>query len=103
MGKDLIISILCTARKEKYLNRMKDLEPYLVLNNFSGSQVDLIADDTRPPALIPSHFNWHRPTHEDLHRKFWCYLDQVLDGDIPRWLIQCDDDCATDLRGLVFF
>jgi hypothetical protein len=101
MGKDLIISILCTARKEKYLNRMRDLEPYLVLNNFSGSQVDLIADDTNPPDFVPYNFNWHRPQHEELHRKFWCYLDQVLDGDIPRWLIQCDDDCATDLSGLV--
>jgi len=100
MKHDIIISILATNSKQKYIDRISDLEPYLILNNIKTAKIDLVGDNCEKPKVVPDDYYWFKPKYDKLYQKLWCYLDSLNIENLPKWLMQCDDDCATDVGKL---
>jgi hypothetical protein len=101
MKHDITMAILATNSKQKYIDRIMDLEPYLLLNRTKSTKIDLVGDNCEKPSGIPDSFFWFKPKHSSVTKKFWCYLDSLNIEKLPKWLVQCDDDCATDVGKLL--
>lgn len=98
MMYDLTLCVLACAKKEKYINRLKEFVNVYGIKHVNKKlkiQIVYLVEDEKKPDFIPKNSIWFNCPDSPISLRWLTFLKTTkLDS---KWIMQVDDDSSTDI------